>query len=114
MQGRCIEARIRLLSGLSWDCPVARPTLGKRSCFQCGRAGKNRFPSAEVYVIGRHVAKGFVIALAVVVVDEAGDLPFQGHQRLPDLQEHALFAGAVIPLDLAVGVWMVRAGQDVA
>ncbi len=74
-----------------WDYPIARPTSGECSFFQCGPPGKNAFPSAKVYIVRRHVAKGFVILLAVVViVDEAGDLPLHGHRRLPDLQQHLL------------------------
>jgi len=61
-----------------------------------------------------HVAKGFVIPLAVVIVDEAGDLPLKSHRRLPDLQQHPLLAGAMVSFDLVVGLWLIRAGQDVA
>ena len=55
-----------------------------------------------------------MITVAVIVVDEASDLPVKGHRRLPDFQQHPLLAGTVVSFDLAVGLRVIRAGQDVA
>jgi len=53
---------------------MAPPTSGERSLFQVGTTGQDLVPSAEVYVVGRHVAKAFMIAPAVVPGDESGDI----------------------------------------
>jgi len=57
--------------------------------------------------------KPLVIPLTVVPRDEPGDLGLQVARRLPHHEVHLFFARSVIPLDLAVGLRMVRRGQDV-
>ena len=69
-------------------------------------------PSPVVYVIGRDVAKCFVIATRVVVVDKPRDLVLQIVGVFPDNETNLLLAGAMIALDLSVGLGMVRGGKD--
>jgi len=42
-----------------------------------------------------------------------GDLGFKFLRRLPHHEVHLLFARSVIPLDLAVGLGIIRRSQDV-
>ena len=62
-------------------------------------------------IIGRHVAKGLVIA-AVVVVHEAGDSHLQITRDFIRDLVHFLLDTLVVALQLPVGLWMVRRCPD--
>jgi len=55
-----------------------------------------------------------VVPPGVVPRHEPGDLGLQFRRRLPHQEVHPRLAGPVIPLDLAVGLGMVRRSQDAA
>jgi len=74
---------------------------------------QDAFPSAEVYIVRRQVAKAFVIPLGVVPGDETRDLGLHLSRRLPHDQVDVLLAGPVVPFDLTVGLRVVRRGEDV-
>ena len=92
---------------------VPCPTSGKGLFFQILSLVEDRFSPAEVDVVGRDVAQGFVVSLGVIPADERPDLTLQLHRRLVHIEIHPLLATAMISLDLPVGLRMVRAGQDV-
>ena len=68
--------------------------------------------SPVVYVIGRDVAKCFVISTCVVVRDKACDLLLQFVGILPDDEVDLLLTGPMIALDLSVRLRMIRGGED--
>ena len=64
--------------------------------------------------IGRgDIADALVIAAVVVVVHEAGDSCLESRWQLVDQELHLALEGAVIALDLTVGLGVVRRGDDV-
>ena len=68
--------------------------------------------SPVVYVIGRDVAKRFVISTRVVVGDKPPDLVPQIVGILPDDAVDLLLARPMIALDLSVRLRVVRRGKD--
>ena len=68
--------------------------------------------SAVLYVIGCYVARGFVVATRVVVANEASDLLPYVVGILPYDEGEPLLARPMIALNLAVGLGMIRRGED--
>ena len=70
--------------------------------------------SLVIYVIGRNVAKCFVIANGVVVRDKPCDLLLQLVGILPDDEVDLLLTGPMIALDLSVRLKSSRRFGDFA
>ena len=69
--------------------------------------------SSVVYIVGGHVAKGFVIPRGVVVGDKGGNFLPQVVGVLSDHEMDLLLAGSVVALDLSVRLRMIRRGKNV-
>ena len=66
------------------------------------------FGPPEVGVCRRHVAEAFVIALVVVMLDERIDLGFKIAGQEVILQQDAVLQGLMPPLDLTLGLRVIR------
>ena len=84
----------------------------ERCSFESFATLKYGLSSSVVYIVGGHVAKGFVIPPRVVVGDKLRDFLPQVVGVLPDHEMHLLLAGSVIALDLSVRLRMIRRGED--
>lgn len=71
-------------------------------------SGLDRVSSAKVDIVRRDVFQRLVVAVPVVVRDKAVNFPLELLRGLPDDQVDPLFAGAMVALDLAIGLRMVR------
>ena len=68
--------------------------------------------AAEVGVGGRNVTEALVVAMVVVVIDEAADLVFEIAGQEVIFQQDAVFQGLMPTLDLALGLGMIGGSSD--
>ena len=68
--------------------------------------------SAEVDVSRGQIIDALVIALGVVVLDEAVDLSLQGARQIVVFQQDAVLQGLMPALDLTLGLRMVGGTAD--
>ena len=68
--------------------------------------------SAEVDVGRCQVAEALVVAVVVVVLDEAGDGLLERTRKVVILEQDPVLQGLVPALDLALGLGMVRSAAD--
>ena len=68
--------------------------------------------SAKVDVGWSQIIDALVIALGVVVLDEAIDLGLQGARQIIVFQQNAVLQGLMPPLDLALGLRVVGGAAD--
>ena len=67
---------------------------------------------AKVDVGWSQIIDALVIALGVVVLDEAIDLGLQGARQIIVFQQNAVLQGLMPPLDLALGLRVVGGAAD--
>src|SRR5258707_8091077 len=76
------------------------PLNGGTSIFDLGCA-------TEKHVGWREIAERLMVALLIVVFDEGGYSLLQLPGKIVMLQANHVFNGTVIPLDFALGLWMI-------
>ena len=70
--------------------------------------------ASEVDIGRREIAQAFVVAVAIVVIDEGVDLVLQIVGQIIVLQKDAVLQGLMPALDLALGLRMVGRAKDMA
>ena len=97
-----------------WGSSVVGSALAQRVLLEPSPPGQDSLLAAKVHVVRGNIAERFVITLGVVVVDEVRDRLLQFRRRFPHDQVDLLFAGSVVPLNLAVGLRMVRRSENMS
>lgn len=80
----------------------------------CGALGMDLPIAAVVGVGGRHIAKAFVVALVIIVLDERLDLGFEIAGQVVVLQQDAVLQGLVPAFNLALRLGMEGCAANMA
>ena len=74
--------------------------------------GQDSFLASTVYIIGRHIVQGFVMASLVVVADKLGNRCPKTIRTKRDHQANVVFQRPVQALDLTDGLRVMGSGGD--